>query len=186
MPTKTTPPLPDSTYPASERDGESMRIPAPSEDTDPVRSPDDPVSDAGSGVDTFSSSLKGIEKALPPADDDQPGKKKRKEKETEPTHQEGAAEDINVGGYYLDKNWKAALSRFESAMVLDPENPEVYWGLAEAYRHLGNFAGARANYQKVVEYDPDSRHGKEAVKALKQPEIANAKNTAPNPAPAQP
>jgi len=27
----------------------------------------------------------------------------------------------------------------------------------------------------VVEYDPDSRHGKEARKALKDPAIANAK-----------
>ena len=64
-------------------------------------------------------------------------------------------------------------------MVLDPENPDVYWGLAEADRHLGNLADARANYQKVAEYDPDSRHGKEASKALKEPEIANGKNAAP-------
>ena len=95
----------------------------------------------------------------------------------EPTHQEAASKDIEVGGYYLEtKNWKAALSRFESALVLDPENPDVYWGLAEADRHLGNLADARANYQKVAEYDPDSRHGKEARKALKEPEIANGKN----------
>ena len=115
------------------------------------------------------------------------GRKRGRKKETEPTHQEGAAEDINVGGYYLDKkNWKAALSRFESAMVLEPGESRGLLGLGGGDRHLGNFAGARANYQKVAEYDPDSRHGKEAVKALKQPEIANAKNTAPNPAPAQP
>jgi len=185
MPTKVTPPLPDSGNSASERDGDFVRVPAPGVDTDPVRSPDDPIAESRDQVDTFSSSLKGMEKLLPPPDDDQAGKKRKKEKE--PTHQEAAAEDINVGGYYLDrKNWKAALSRFESAMVLDPENPEVYWGLAEAYRHLGNFADARANYQKVAEYDPDSRHGKEAMKALKTPEIANAKNTPPSPAPAQP
>jgi TolA-binding protein len=51
----------------------------------------------------------------------------------------------------------------------------VYWGLAEANRHLGNFAEAKANYQKVVEYDPDSRHAKEARKALADPQIAAAK-----------
>ncbi len=179
MPSKVTPPLPDSTYRASERDGENMRVPAPGEDTDPARSPDDPVAESGSDqTETFSSSLKGMEKLLPNADDDQPGKKKKKETK-EPTHQEAAASDIDVGGYYLDrKNWKAALSRFESAMVLDPENPEVYWGLAEAERHLGNFADARSYYLKVVDYDPDSRHGKDARKALKEPEIANAKSTA--------
>jgi len=179
MPSKVAPPLPETTYSASERDGASGRVPAPGEDTDPARSPDDPVAESGSDqTETFSSSLKGMEKLLPNADDDQPGKKKKKETK-EPTHQEAAASDIDVGGYYLDrKNWKAALSRFESAMVLDPENPEVYWGLAEAERHLGNFADARSYYLKVVDYDPDSRHGKDARKALKEPEIANAKSTA--------
>jgi tetratricopeptide (TPR) repeat protein len=97
----------------------------------------------------------------------------------EPEHKESAAEDENVGKYYLDnKAWKAALSRFESALVLDPDNPDVYWGLAESQRHLGDFAEARANYQKVVDYDPDSRHGKDARKALKDPEITNAKASA--------
>jgi tetratricopeptide (TPR) repeat protein len=93
---------------------------------------------------------------------------------------ETSAEDIEVGQYELDrKNWKAALSRFESAMVLAPDEPEVYWGLAESERHLGNLAEARGYYQKVVDYDPDSKHGKEARKALKEPEIANAKAAAP-------
>ena len=72
-----------------------------------------------------------------------------------PEHHETAAEDENVGSYYLEnKDWKGALSRFQSALVLDPDNPDVYWGLAESERHLGDFADARANYQKVMEYDP--------------------------------
>ena len=45
---------------------------------------------------------------------------------------------------------------------------------------LGNLADARANYEKVALYDPDSRHGKDARKALKEPEIANGKNAAPS------
>ena len=90
-----------------------------------------------------------------------------------------AAEDESVGKYYLDnKDWRAALSRYESAMVLDPDNPDVYWGMAESQRHLGQFAEARANYQKVMEYDPDSRHAKDAKKALQEPELANAKPNA--------
>ena len=81
-----------------------------------------------------------------------------------------------MGKYYLDqKNWRAAQSRFQSALVLAPEDPEVYWGLAESARHLGNFPDARANYEKVIEYDPDSRHAKEAKKALEDPKIENAK-----------
>ena len=175
MPSKTAPALPEGTY----NGAENAPIPLPGYDLDPVRSPDDPAPEVGSGMgENSSSSLAGLGNLLPPPDDDQPGKKK-KLMVKEPTHQEAASKDIEVGGYYLQtKNWRAALSRFESAMVLDPENPDVYWGLAEAARHLGNLADARANYQKVAEYDPDSRHGKEAIKALKEPEIANGKNVA--------
>jgi tetratricopeptide (TPR) repeat protein len=102
-------------------------------------------------------------------------------------HQESAAEDENVGKYYLDnKDWRAALSRYESALVLDPDNPDVYWGLAESQRHLGQFADARTNYLKVMEYDPGSRHAKDAKKALEEPELANAKpSAASNAAPAK-
>ena len=99
-----------------------------------------------------------------------------------PVHHETAQEDLNVGAFYLDKkDWRAALSRFQSAMVLDPDEVAVYWGLAEANRHLGNFAEAKANYQKVVEYDPDSRHAKDARKALEDPQIAAAKAPAAQP-----
>jgi tetratricopeptide (TPR) repeat protein len=146
-----------------------------------VRSPDDPApaatSDQGEGS---SSSLNGLERLLPRPGDGQPEKKK-KPRVKEPTHEEAASEDINVGSYYLDtKDWKGALSRFESALVLDPENPEVYWGLAVAEQHLGDFANARANYMKLLDYDPDGRHGKEARKALKEPAIANALSAAPS------
>jgi tetratricopeptide (TPR) repeat protein len=95
-------------------------------------------------------------------------------------------EDESVGSYYLEqKNWKAALSRFESALVLDPENPDVYWGLAEAQRHIGDYISAKANYLKVMEYDPDSKHGKEAKRILREPEVANAKAVSSNAGPAQ-
>jgi len=159
-------------------DGSHMAL--PSEDYDPVRSPDDasaPV-DEGQG-DSSSSSSAGMDKLLPGPGDDVPDRKGKHATE-EPEHVAGAPEDISVGDYYLQtKNWKAALSRFESAMVLAPDNPDVFWGLAEAERHLGNFADARKNYQIVVDYDPDSRHGKDARKALKDPEIENAKAAPP-------
>ena len=41
---------------------------------------------------------------------------------------------------------------------------------------MGDYANARANYEKVIEYDPDSKHAKDAKKALKEPELANAKS----------
>jgi len=170
MPAKGAPVLPEGAYTG----GESAGTPLPGDDSDPVRSPDD-AAPAPSGAETEgSSSLSGLERLLPQPESDQPEKKK-KPAAKEPTHQEAASKDIEIGEYYLEtKNWKAALSRFESAVVLDPENPEVYWGLAEAERHLGEFAKARGHYTTLLDYDPDGPHGKEARKALKDPAIASA------------
>ncbi|MGA3008973.1 MAG: tetratricopeptide repeat protein [Terracidiphilus sp.] len=181
MPSKAAPPLSERTY----YGGDNAPVPLRGDDLDPIRSPDDPApatsSDQGEASEASSSSLSGLDRLLPKPEDDQPEKKK-KLLFKEPTHEEAATEDINVGGYYLQtKNWKAALSRFESALVLDPENPEVYWGLAEAQHHLGDLASAKANYLKLLDYDPDGPHGKQARKELKDPAIANSHAAAPVP-----
>lgn len=183
MPNKSTVDLPPGVG-----DEAGAHIPLPEEDLDPVRSPEDAGAAAEQGEGSSSSSLSGMGNLLPGPDDDaQPATRGRKGTEVVPEDHETAAEDENVGSYYLDnKNWKAALSRYQSALVLDPDNPEVYWGLAEAEHHLGSLADARANYQKVVDYDPDSRHGKDARKALKDPEIANARPASSEQSTAQP
>jgi|CZKF01.1.fsa_nt_gi hypothetical protein len=182
MPSKILPPLPQGTFHAEEREADSTPVPLPGEDTDPVRSPDDPVPAVTIGSDTnSSSSLSGLERLLPrPEDDDQPSGKKRKLIVKEPAHKEAASKDIEVGSYYLDrKNWKAALSRFESALILDPENPEVYWGLAVAEHHLGDYAHAKEHYLKLLEYDPDGPHGKQARRELKDPALEKAQSGQP-------
>jgi tetratricopeptide (TPR) repeat protein len=171
--TNNVPVMPSSNAPAGLPDANLGDVHAPAMDGDPVRSPDDPAAEPADSGDSSSSSFAGIDKVLPPADSDSKGKKGRNGEE--PEHQESAKEDESVGSYYLSEhNWRAALSRFESAVVLDPENPEAYWGLAEAQRHLGKLAEAKANYLKVVDFDPDSKHGKEARKALKEPDLASA------------
>jgi tetratricopeptide (TPR) repeat protein len=174
------PVLPTANSPASDSAASSNNytpVTAPADDTDPARSPDDPVSDSSStDAIGFSSSTTGLDRLKPPPDADSHAKGRMGGKNApQPTHQETAAEDVNVGGYYLsDRNWHAALSRFQSAMVLDPDNPDVYWGMAEAQRHLNDFASAKANYQKLLDYDPENKHAKEARKLLKDPELANA------------
>jgi tetratricopeptide (TPR) repeat protein len=177
MPTRVPPDVAPGDEPSN------VRAPMPAEDADPVRSPEGAADAADSSGSSSSSSLAGMGDLNPPDDDTtRPGKHKRKGEEVVPEHHETAAEDESVGSYYLsNKDWKGALSRFQSALVLDPDNPDVYWGLAEAERHTGDFADARANYQKVMEYDPGSRHAKEAAKALEDPEVANAKADAANP-----
>jgi tetratricopeptide (TPR) repeat protein len=175
--TNNVPLMPGANAPAA-ANGPSSAAPAavPSGDVDPVRSPDDAQPDADTGADGFSSSASGLDRVMPPPDTDINAQRNKKGRgAAPPEHQETAAEDEKVGNYYLDeKNWRAALSRFESALVLDPENPDVYWGMAEAQRHMGKFAEAKASYEKLVEYDPDSKHGKDAKKLLKDPQLANA------------
>jgi len=142
-------------------------------DTDPVHSPEDPASE-DSGSEGFSSSLAGTGDVNIP-DEERPDKHGRLQQQ--PTeHQETAKEDESVGEFELSrKNWRAALSRYQSALVTDPENPDVYWGIAEAQRGLGDYSNAKANYQKVVDYDdPESKHAKEAKKLLKSSQLANA------------
>ena len=176
--TSTVPVLPNrlgADLPAEGSGDEGAALTAPAEDSDPVRSPDQAESSYET-VEGYSSSQSGIDSVLPPDDEKETGKKKKGSSVIEPVHQETAQGDIDVGNFYLDKkNWRAALSRFQSAMVLAPEEPGVYWGLAEANFHLGNFAEAKANYEKVIEYDPDSRHAKDARKALDDPQIEGAK-----------
>ncbi len=144
----------------------------PSDDSDPAKSPDEAHAASSSG---FSSSLSGMDELLPDPDT---GSLKRGNHPVEPVHHADAKEDESVGNYYLGlKNYKAALSRFESALVLDPENPDVYWGLAESQRNLRQFAAARQNYIKVMMFDPGSKHAKDARKTLQQPEFEQAKTS---------
>ncbi len=174
--TNNVPVLPNGDSPpiAHAPDNAPSETASPTADVDPVRSPDDPIQDT-SDAEGFSSSAAGMERVVPPPDTDISDRRAKGKGAPALEHQETAAEDEKVGDYYLDqKNWKAALSRYESAVVLDPENPDVYWGLGEAQRHLGKLAEAKAAYQKLVEYDPESKHGKEAGKMLKEPELANA------------
>lgn len=157
---------------------ETSNVPMRGDISDPVRSPDDAQPETADS----SSSNAGLDQLLqPPPESDKSGKKQRARDEDDGMGHDSAQEDESVGSYYLDQhNWKAALSRYESALVLDPENPDVYWGLAEAQRHLGDYSSAKANYQKVMEYDPDSKRSKEAKKILEQPEMANAKAVSAN------
>ncbi|HEY6488290.1 MAG: tetratricopeptide repeat protein [Terracidiphilus sp.] len=186
--TNTVPVLPSndaSSPPADDSYGGALP-PMPGADGDPVKSPDD-ASSSAEGSDASSSSA-GLDNLLKPPPDEDKGKH-RKHDETEATHTESAKEDESVGSYYLSqKNWRAALSRFESALVLDPENPDVYWGLAESQRNLGSYGSAKANYLKVMEYDPESKHSKDAQKYLKDPDLARAKamSTASDAAPQAP
>jgi tetratricopeptide (TPR) repeat protein len=175
LPSKSTP----DAGPGSFDGSVNGRAVLPAGDVDPVQSPDGSSDAAGGANQSYSSSLSGMDSLVPGPDTEQPGKHGRNQDDLAPEHHETAKEDESVGKYYLDsKDWRAAQSRYQSAMVLDPDNPDVYWGLAESARHLGDYAAARTYYLKVMEYDPGSRHAKDAKKTLEEPELANAKPAA--------
>jgi tetratricopeptide (TPR) repeat protein len=152
---------------------------APARDSDPVTSPDDEAPGGSQSTSGFSSSKQGIDNLTEPPPPE-PGQKRRKGEDSQiDMPRESPKEDMSVGNYYLDNgDWRGALSRFQSALVLAPDDPDVYWGLAESQLHLGQYAAARENYLKVMEYDPGSHHAKEAKKRLRDPQIANARPVA--------
>ena len=157
----------------------NSRYTLPDDDSDPVLSPEDAGSSAANGQEQgFSSSLTGLGPLLPNTEGNVPGggNQQNQNPAFAPLPQPTAKKDISVGNFYLDTgDWRGAYSRFQSALVLDPSNPNVYWGLAECERHMGQYAAARANYLKVMEYDAGGKYAKKAAKALKNPDIANAR-----------
>jgi tetratricopeptide (TPR) repeat protein len=135
-------------------------------DGDPVRTPEGAAEQpADSSSDGFSSSRVGLDR-LPAEDDSEthPGKSAKTK-----TREQLIKEDQEVGNFYLDrKNWKGAQARFASAFLLDAENPETIWGLAESERHLQLNKEAQAHYELFLSYDPDGPHGRAARKALEE------------------
>jgi len=158
---------PDSGRPGNPGDGSAgagRRDADP--DGDPVRSPDGVGRYAND--DGFSSSRSGVSQ-VPTEEDDAAQSKSMKGK----TRLQVIKEDLDVGGFYLDKkNWKAAQGRFASAFALDAENPDSVWGLAEAERHLQLYKDAAEHYKLFLSYEPDGKRGREARKALEEVEAA--------------
>jgi tetratricopeptide (TPR) repeat protein len=173
---KSVPVMPSGNAPDFSSDIEGLvRAAAPPRDRDPVTSPEDVAPGGSQSTSGFSASQTGLDNLTTPPPEPR-GKNPKGDGSQIDMPRETPKEDLNVGNYYLDNhNWRGALSRFESALVLAPDNPDVYWGLAECQLHLGQYAAARENYLKVMEYDPGSRHAKEAKKRLRDPEISNAK-----------
>lgn len=78
-----------------------------------------------------------------------------------------AAHDINVGETYLASNsFDSARDRFEEAMRLTPDNPLIYFRLAQALQGMQRLDPARTFYRKYLEMDPKGKFAKNAKKAI--------------------
>jgi Tfp pilus assembly protein PilF len=91
------------------------------------------------------------------------------EKTFRPWDPHRAAKDIEVGEYYLKlKNYRAALERFNDALLYKPNDAEGTYDLAVTQEKLDLFAKARQNYSKYLEILPEGPKAKESQEALKR------------------
>ncbi len=80
-----------------------------------------------------------------------------------------AAKDVEVGQFYLQqKNYRAALERFNDALLYKPNDAEATFGLAVTQEKLDLFANARRSYSKYLEVLPQGPKVKECQEALKR------------------
>jgi tetratricopeptide (TPR) repeat protein len=97
-----------------------------------------------------------------------------------------AAKDVEVGQYYLKlKNYRAALERFNHALIYKSNDAEATYGLAVTQEKLGLLALADQSYHKYLEILPNGPKSKEAAEAIERlgPQVAALK---PAGAPADP
>lgn len=80
-----------------------------------------------------------------------------------------AAKDIEVGEYYLKhKNYRAALDRFNEALLYKPNDAEATFHLAETQEKLDLFTKSYQNYSRYLEILPNGPLAKDAQEALKR------------------
>ncbi len=78
-----------------------------------------------------------------------------------------AAHDIDVGETYLaGNNFDAARERFEEALRLTPDNPLVWFRLAQALQGMQRLDPARLYYRKYLEAEPKGKFAGNAKKAI--------------------
>jgi len=84
----------------------------------------------------------------------------------QPKEQPEEAADLNVQlgvGYLRQGDLKAAQSKLEKAVELEPDNVTAHRALGLVYERLGDTAGAERHYRKAVSLAPD---GPEALNSL--------------------
>lgn len=78
-----------------------------------------------------------------------------------------AAHDIDVGETYLaGNNFDAARERFEDALRLTPDNPLIWFRLAQALQGMQRLEPARLYYRKYLEAEPKGKFAGNAKKAI--------------------
>lgn len=80
-----------------------------------------------------------------------------------------AAHDIDVGETYLaGNNFDSARERFEEALRLTPDNPLIWFRLAQSLQGMQRLDPARLYYKKYLDAQPKGKFAKNAKKAISQ------------------
>jgi Tfp pilus assembly protein PilF len=78
-----------------------------------------------------------------------------------------AAHDIDVGETYLaGNNFDSARERFEEALRLTPDNPLIWFRLAQSLQGMQRLDPARLYYKKYLEAQPKGKFAKDAKKSI--------------------
>ncbi len=89
--------------------------------------------------------------------------------ETYPFDPHRAAKDVEVGEFYLrQKNYRAALERFNDALRYKPKDALATFRLAQTQEQLGLLEPAYRNYDSYLEILPSGPLAKDAKDALKR------------------
>lgn len=100
-----------------------------------------------------------------PANDDED------EKTFTPYDPHRAMKDLEVGNYYLkQKNYRAALERFNDALKYKPNDAEATFGLAVTQEKMDLLEQSRRNYSKYLELLAQGPHVKECEEGLQRVE----------------
>ncbi len=80
-----------------------------------------------------------------------------------------AEKDVEVGDFYFKrKNYKAAISRYRSALTWKPNDAVATFRLAQALERNGELAEARRNYEAYLKILPHGPNAEEAQKAVER------------------
>ena len=89
--------------------------------------------------------------------------------ETYPFDPHRAAKDVEVGEFYLrQKNYRAALDRFNDALHYKPKDAIATFRLAQTQEQLGLLEAAYRNYDSYLEILPEGPLAKDSKEALKR------------------
>jgi Flp pilus assembly protein TadD len=117
----------------------------------------------------------------------EPPRKEEDEALLQPWDPHKAAKDVEVGQYYFKlKNYRAALERFNHALLYKPDDAEATYGLALTQERLDLLTLSDQNYRKYLKILPHGPKARDAEAALKRigPNVDQRKSSGPNADPA--